>query len=114
MDITEKFSKLLKFWQEAASDLGLQLMVPFNLTLASGHKLEAIFLIQKFGTAKGMLIFGQYDEIAPYVDEIVDAGYGFSVLDEPMENEKFNKEEYIELLADWGWYGGVDFQPDWL
>lgn len=107
-------SKLLQFWQKAASDLGLQITAPFCLLLASGHRLEAILLIHQFGAGKGMLIFTSYDEVSHYVNEIVDAGYGFSVLDEPREHEAYNKEEYIELLADWGWSGDNQLRPDWL
>ena len=107
-------TKLLEFWQEAALDLELQLTTPFCLLLASGDIIEAIFLIKKFGADNGMLIFDTYDEIASYRNEIIEAGYGFSVLSEPMVNEKYNKEECIELLADWGWSGDVELQPKWL
>lgn len=107
-------AKLLQFWQKAASDLGLQITAPFSLLLSSGHRLEAMLLVHQFGGARGMLIFESYDEVAPYVNEIVDAGYGFSILDEPGECEEYNKKEYIELLADWGWSGGDDSRPAWL
>ena len=106
--------KLLEFWQKAASDLGLQLISPFCLLLGSGHQLDAIVLIKQFGATKGMLVFGDYQEVAPYVDEVVAAGYGFSVLDEPLKNEEYNKEEYVDLLKDWGWSGEKESSPDWL
>ena len=107
-------SKLLQFWRKTAADLGLQFIAPFSLLLTSGNKLDAIFLIKNFGATNGMLIFGSYDEISPYVDEIVEAGYGFSILDEPTSDESYSKDEYIELLADWGWSGDVELQPEWL
>lgn len=108
------FAKLLQFWQKAASDLGLQITAPFSLSLASGHKLEATILIHQFGGIKGMLIFTSYEEVSPFVNEIVNAGYGFSILDEPGDNEDYNKEEYMELLADWGWGGDDEGRPIWL
>ena len=61
-----------------------------------------------------MLIFTNYDDVSPYVNEIVEAGYGFSVLGEPGENENYELEEYMELLADWGWTGDDELKPDWL
>lgn len=112
--MTMMLTRLLQFWQKAAADLGLQLIAPFSLLLTSGKKLDAIFLIKNFGATNGMLIFGNYDEIFPYVDEIVEAGYGFSILDEPMANENYSKDEYIALLADWGWSGDVELKPEWL
>jgi hypothetical protein len=108
------FTKLLQFWHKAADDLGLEITAPFNLSLSSGCKLEAILLIHQFGGAKGMLIFTNYGDVEPYVNEIVDAGYGFSILDEPGEHEEYNKEEYIELLTDWGWCGDNDSWPVWF
>ena len=108
------FSKLLQFWQKAASDLGLQITAPFSLILGSGNSLEVILLVHQFGAAKGMLVFTSYDAVAPYINEIVDAGYGFSVLDDPKEDEDYDKEDFIELLADWGWSGETEAQPDWL
>lgn len=108
------FDKLLQFWERAASDLELQLIAPFTLSLNSGHRLEAIFLLPQFGGDRGMLVFGSYDDVAPYRDEIVEAGYGFSILDEPLENEDYKKEDYIELLVDWGWSGDAKSQPSWL
>lgn len=108
------FARLLQFWQKAASDLGLQITTPFSLVLSSGHRLQAILLICQFGGTKGMLVFASYDGIASHVNEIVDAGYGFSILDEPGEHEEYNREEYIELLSDWGWSGDDESRPTWL
>ncbi|MEH6548231.1 MAG: hypothetical protein V7701_17480, partial [Sneathiella sp.] len=103
-----------QFWKKAASDLNLQITSPYRFLLSSGRKLEAILLIHHFGGARGMLIFGSYDEVAPYIKEIVDAGYGFSILDEPMESEQYNKEDYVDMLVEWGWSGANKTRPSWL
>lgn len=107
-------TKLLQFWQKAATDLGLQLVTPFCLMLTPEHELKALLLIKKFGAPNGMLVFSGYDEISSYVDDIARAGYGFSVLDEPLDFEEYSKDEYIELLGDWGWSGDMENKPDWL
>lgn len=107
-------TKLIQFWRNAAIDLRLQLVVPFCLELASGHEIKALFLVKYFGAPNGMLVFGCYEDVSPYIDEVVKAGYGFSVLDEPLENEEYDKDECIEVLADWGWGGNMEDKPDWL
>jgi len=91
----------------------LQLLASFCLRLESGHDLKALFLVKHFGAPNGMLIFGNYEEVSPYIDEVVSAGYGFSVLDEPLEREEYDKGEYIEILLDWGWSGNMEEKPSW-
>ena len=113
-EMTNTHTKLLTFWQRAADELGFELDVPFILTLPSGHELEALMLIRRFGGTNGMLIFGEFKEIQPYADDVVAAGYGVSVLSEPLGNEKYDRERYVEMLKDWGWGGDVEAQPDWL
>ena len=49
-----------------------------------------------------MLICEDYDEVQPYLHEISEAGFGFLIADKPMEDERYCKEEYMELLVDWG------------
>ena len=108
------FTKLLEFWQKAAIDLGLQLDVPFSFLLPSGRRLEALLLVKQFGAERGMLIFGSFDDVVDYMNEISDLGYGFAVLGEPMEGEEYNLREYIELLMDWGWSDDDQLKPSWL
>lgn len=107
------FEKLLYFWQKAATDLDLQIVVPFKFTLATGNHLEPILLVKQFGATNGMLIFGGYDQIASNIDELHSAGYGFCVLEEPLVNEEYNREDFVEMLKDWGWSGNEE-RPNWL
>ena len=107
-------SKLLQCWQKAAKDLSLQLIAPFNLMLNSGYELKALFLVKQFGAPRGMLILEEFDDIAPHMDEIENAGYGFSILEEPFDNEEYDKVGYVELLEDWGWSGDMKDKPNWL
>lgn len=61
-----ELTTLVQFWHKAATELGFQLLSPFVLSLASGHKLEAEFRIKNFGAASGMLIFRSYGDVSPY------------------------------------------------
>ena len=71
-------------------------------------------MLPLFGHTRGMLIFGNFAEIKRYIDEVRDAGYGFSVLGEPPEKEKYNRDDYLEVLRDWGWSGEARLKPNWL
>jgi hypothetical protein len=86
----------------------------FILVLSSGVKIEAEFLLKNFGASKGMIVVNKYDIVANHTDEIVNEGYGLSVLDEPFENEQYSRDDYIEILSDWGWSGEKDKMPNWL
>ncbi len=101
-------------WQIAANDLNLEIITPFILMLSSGVEIEAEFLLKNFGAFKGMIVINKYDQVSGYVDEIVNEGYGFSVLDEPFENEQYSRDDYIEILSDWGWSGDKSNKPSWL
>ncbi|ULG94611.1 hypothetical protein FH584_20195 (plasmid) [Leptospira interrogans] len=61
-----------------------------------------------------MLIITNYEDVEPYLEKIYEAGYGFSTLSEPSENEQYSRKDFIELLSDWGWTGDVNLKPEWL
>jgi hypothetical protein len=46
-----------------------------------------------------------------YAETLKRAGYGFSVLDEPQPDEKFDLNAFKEMFLDWGW-SGVSLVPD--
>ncbi len=107
-------NRLIHMWKIAAKDLCLEIVTPFVLILSSGIKIEAELLLENFGASKGMIVINKYDQVAPFVDEIVNEGYGFAVLDEPVENEQYIRDDFIEMLNDWGWSGGKSEKPSWL
>ena len=107
------FENLLKTWKKSASKLGFELITPFTLVFPSGNKVEPLCLLPDFGAPSGMLIFGEYHQVEPFLDEVRDAGYGFSVMSEPLESE-IEACDYIDVLNDWGWSGDPDARPTWL
>ena len=114
MSICQEQSRLIQMWKEAADDLGLEITVPFDLTLGSGVKLHIPLLLRHFGGEEGMLVLSDYNTVKSISDELVQAGYGFSVLDEPRSEEKYVRQDYIDILIDWGWFGDQTEKPDWL
>ena len=93
-------------WLLKACDLlGLDADINFKVVVGNGRTLHAIVRIRSIGAENGMLIFGSFDEVSPYVDELLRAGYGFTVLSEPYVGEQFDLDSYRNLFRDWGWSG---------
>jgi hypothetical protein len=106
--------RLIEIWELASSDLNFIIESPFFIELSSGEKINAELLVRDFGPPKGMIIFTEFDVIAQHIEEIADMGFGFSVLDEPRENENYVQSDFIELLSDWGWSGDPTREPQWI
>jgi hypothetical protein len=61
-----------------------------------------------------MIIVRSYDEISGVTREIVDAGYGYSVLSDPDPRSIFDLESVKEMFSDWGWAAEVERKPPWM
>ncbi|MFQ3858023.1 hypothetical protein ACLK29_19105 [Leptospira kirschneri] len=108
------YTKLQKIWKDAAKNLNLEVEIPFSIILADNLKINVSVLLKNFGAKNGMLIITNYEDVEPYLEKIYEAGYGFSTLSEPSENEQYSRKDFIELLSDWGWTGDVNLKPEWL
>ncbi|EKO16890.1 MULTISPECIES: hypothetical protein [Leptospira] len=108
------YTKLQKIWKDAAENLNLEVEIPFSIILADNLKINVSVLLKNFGAKNGMLIITNYEDVEPYLEKIYEAGYGFSTLSEPSENEQYSRKDFIELLSDWGWTGDVNLKPEWL
>lgn len=101
-------------WNTASADLGIEIVAPFEVVLASGECIKVHLLVPHFGAAKGMLLLTDYSLIEDHTSEIIQAGYGFSVFSEPEASEEYDRDSYIEVLRDWGWSGPESEKPAWL
>ena len=106
-------SRLPAKWKRVANDLGLEIVSPYEVILPSGSRIRAPVLVRHIGGPKGILVVSD-DSIVDWSDEIVQAGYGFSVLSEPEPSDEYDLDVFIELLSDWGWYGPESERPAWL
>lgn len=100
-------------WTKAAGPLGLDVVAPFSVTLASGTQVHAEVLVRDFGATEGMLIVQEFDEIVLLQGELLAAGFGYSVIRESPEGEPFDLESFKEVLRDWGWAGSPASPPPW-
>lgn len=92
-------------------DLGLTVIRPFTLVI-SNKTLIFPLLLKDFGAKSGMIIVYDYADIKPFINEITQAGYGFSTLtfsDSPLDNA-----EIIDMPNDWGWTGESRLKPKFL
>ncbi|TGK31348.1 hypothetical protein EHQ12_01270 [Leptospira gomenensis] len=108
------YTKLQKIWKDAAENLNLEVEIPFSIILTDNSKINASILLKNFGAKNGMLIITNYEDVEQYLEKIYEAGYGFSTLSEPSENEQYSRKDFIELLSDWGWTGDLNLKPKWL
>lgn len=109
-------SRLLRKWEEAASDLALDIVTPFEVDLGNKRHLPVEFLVKNFGARNGMLIVTDYALIKPHLEKLESLGYGFSVFDEPRDpaGEVYDRDIFIHILSDWGWTGIEANRPAWL
>ena len=104
-------SELMNAWREASRDLGIKVEMPYALQLKSGAKIEADVLVKDFGHVNGMLV-SSCDIFSALTDEIVSAGYGYSVFSTAVY-QTYDRDLFIEALNDWGWSRLADQRPSW-
>jgi hypothetical protein len=101
----------MEAWKKAAVDLGIEVVCPYTLSLENGTLVEADVLVKNFGNLHGMLL-STSDIFTASSNQIVQAGFGYSVLNSGHEN--FDRKYYIEMLMDWSWSGTNDKCPSWF
>lgn len=106
--------RLRQQWHSAGDDLGFDVVEDFELLLSSGKRISVPVLVPCFGASNGMLVVTTIDQLEGVTDELVEAGYGYAVMDEPREGEEYDREAFIDVLVDWGWSGEESASPKWL
>ncbi len=106
--------RLSEWLWRACAELDLRIELNFNLSLPNNSDVAAVARIHDLGAAKGMLVFSSYDQIQNLTKDILAAGYGFSVLDEPSPQEEFDLKSFKEMFIDWGWSGKLGRKPAWM
>lgn len=106
-------SRLLEWLKTACLALGLRLDIPFVLDFGGGRAVNAAARVRDIGGTNGMLIVRSYDEVQDLLNELRQAGYGFSVLDEPLPSEDFDLDSFREMFLEWGWAAEESRKPAW-
>jgi hypothetical protein len=107
-------NKMQEHLLRAGNELGIKVIVPFELSLASGKKLSAEALLPELSNPKGIIVSQSMTDFLAICDELKKLGYGLSVYAEPSSNEKYDVENYKEMFIEWGWSGDKAKKPDWM
>ncbi len=93
-------------WCEIAARWKLRIETPFVVAVSSGSVTVPV-LLRDFGASKGMLLVTDFKIIAPYSDELITLGFGYSCLSEPRDpyDPSTDDASLREMLEDWGWTG---------
>jgi hypothetical protein len=100
--------------QRACQELGLNFVVSYTLVLRQDTQIQTQALLPQLGAPKGMTVVSHHSDLRGMANEIVNSGYGYTVLDDPLPTEEFDLEEYKEMFADWGWGVTNEQAPDWI
>lgn len=100
-------------WLDAADDLGIRVEHPFQFNSTSGMVATTYGVyLPDFGSPSGALITCRFDS-----EEVQtaagDTEYFESALN-PHHYEPYNRQEFIDTLNDWGWFGSPADVPRWF
>lgn len=95
-------TRAIEWLERAAVVLGFHVERDYMARLPGGTEVRAEARIPGLGGALGMLVFARYSDVMSSVQGLVDAGYGYTVLDEPLAGEEFDLRSYEEMFVDWG------------
>ncbi len=102
---------LAQHLSRACDAIGLQIDLDYAARLKDGKEIQSIARIRNLGAEKGMLVFLDFDAVRDYVDQLDEAGYGFSVLSEHRSENDFDLEATLDMFRDWGWSGPANDTP---
>lgn len=98
----------------AGRELNLKIEFSFNVNLPDGRCILADAWLPDLGAPKGIIVVRDYDLLLGAANELIEMGYGFSVLEEPSSNTSYDRNSYVEMFSDWGWAGEEDSKPIWM
>lgn len=107
-------NRLQSFLQRACNDLGLRIVIPFELEMSDGTKIQAQALLPQLGSANGIVIVKHYSDLKGAASQLSRMGYSYSVLDEPLSSEEFDLRAFAEMFSDWGWGNVTENRPNWM
>jgi hypothetical protein len=96
------------FWEDARNDLRIR--IELNAFVPGFNQIGRVdAIIGCFGAENGMIIVNNYEQIKTVKERLIDAGFGYSVVD---RGGNYDRTVAIEMLRDWGWTCDVP-PPEW-
>jgi hypothetical protein len=97
--------KLVDWIERAAQESGLEVQRNFTISFPDSEVVTSLIRVADIGGRNGMLIFNSYDALKTHAKELIEAGYGYSMMDEPSDADLFDLIELQEMFVEWGWHG---------
>lgn len=102
MSKESNYPKLRSFWFQASKILNIEIINDFSIKLESGERIQSILLVKGYGSREGMLILPEGIQSQAQREELLNKGFGYTKMYEPLESEDFDIGDYEEILEDWG------------
>lgn len=93
--------KLANQIQQACEALGLCAELGFIARFDGAPELQTVAKITGPQSESRMLIVLNSEDIQPFTSHLASAGFGYSVMDEPLSDEPFDLESWREIFRDW-------------
>ena len=111
--INDLINRPEKVWIDAANDLGIEFIYPYNFIGIDGQEYQVTGLLPEFGDRKGVMIMDRKTDadavlMADLTNEYEMAGLSSRYYD------KYDRESFIETLSEWGWKGDESKKPNWI
>lgn len=103
------FKKVIQAWKKASTDLHIKVETPFVI-MTETESIKFPMLIHDFGLEKGTIIL-DIDDYRDLSDIPGEHGYYCSCLGPGYA--QYDREEFIDTLEDWGYYGDSRQKPIW-
>lgn len=100
--------------KRAGDELGLRIEFDPRLSVRGALDLTPVARLLDFGADNGMLIFVDGRDLLSCTEQLLDAGFGYSVLGDGSPTEEFDLESFKEMSIDWGWSGCSESKPAWM
>lgn len=103
------FEKVINTWREAANDLEIKIQIPFVLSI-SDKLIRFELHLEDFGSELGTIIFSMHETTELNIAK--SCSYYCSALN-PETHSIYEREYFIDMLNDWGFFGKPDEKPSW-
>jgi hypothetical protein len=98
-------------WEEAGDRLGIDVETSYVLDSSTGSTVFSVYL-PDFGGRDGIVLNAAGHGEGDLPRQIArDAGLRYA--EQHSTFGKYDREEFVAALNEWGWYGPTDDAPDW-